>query len=152
MRKYGTLIDSIRVYENILRSCYTLFSKVRASFGGIWYLNFFYLLFQEIDFFCFICIILFEFLDFQGMLFFISDYAIVDLQVKLVSKELYYEAFFLSFIFKKKRKISLFILFIILIMAYYGWTPAQSAWDIPYLNRKIFLFRYQIFKSDFFCH
>ena len=27
---------------------------------------------------------------------------------------------------------------------------AQSAWDIPYLNRKIFLFRYQIFKSDFF--
>jgi hypothetical protein len=29
---------------------------------------------------------------------------------------------------------------------------AQSAWDIPYLNRKIFLFRYQIFKSDFFRH
>ena len=29
---------------------------------------------------------------------------------------------------------------------------AQSAWDIPYLNRKNFLFRYQIFKSDFFCH
>ena len=27
---------------------------------------------------------------------------------------------------------------------------AQSAWDIPYLNRKIFLFRHQIFKSDFF--
>ena len=29
-------------------------------------------------------------------------------------------------------------------------TQAQSAWDIPYLNRKIFLFHYQIFKSDFF--
>ena len=29
----------------------------------------------------------------------------------------------------------------------YGYqTTAQSAWDIPYLNRKIFLFRYQIFK------
>ena len=27
---------------------------------------------------------------------------------------------------------------------------AQSAWDIPYLNRKIFLFHYQIFKSHFF--
>ena len=27
---------------------------------------------------------------------------------------------------------------------------AESAWDIPYLNRKIFLFRYQIFKSYFF--
>ena len=26
-------------------------------------------------------------------------------------------------------------------------TMAQSAWDIPYLNRKIFLFCYQIFKS-----
>ena len=100
--EYGTLINSIRVNENILRSCYTLFSKVRASFGGIWYLNFFYLLFQEIDFFCFICIILFEFLDFQGMLFFISDYAIVDLQVKLVSKELYYETIFLLFISKRK--------------------------------------------------
>ena len=24
---------------------------------------------------------------------------------------------------------------------------AESAWDIPYLNRKIFLFHYQIFKS-----
>ena len=29
---------------------------------------------------------------------------------------------------------------------------AESTWDIPYLNRKIFLFCYQIFKSDFFCH
>ena len=29
-------------------------------------------------------------------------------------------------------------------------TEAQSAWDIPYLNRKFFLFRYQIFKSYFF--
>ena len=29
---------------------------------------------------------------------------------------------------------------------------AQSAWDIPYLNRKIFLFRFQIFKPYFFCH
>ena len=29
-------------------------------------------------------------------------------------------------------------------------TRAQSAWDIPYLNRKFFLFRDQIFKSDFF--
>ena len=27
---------------------------------------------------------------------------------------------------------------------------AQSAWDITYLDRKIFLFHYQIFKSDFF--
>ena len=27
---------------------------------------------------------------------------------------------------------------------------AQSAWDIPYLDRKIFLFYYQIFKLDFF--
>ena len=27
---------------------------------------------------------------------------------------------------------------------------AKSAWDIPYLNRKIFLFRYQIYKSYFF--
>ena len=27
---------------------------------------------------------------------------------------------------------------------------AESAWDIPYLNRKIFLFHYQIFKSYFF--
>ena len=27
---------------------------------------------------------------------------------------------------------------------------AQSAWDIPYLNRKIFLCHYQTFKSDFF--
>ena len=26
---------------------------------------------------------------------------------------------------------------------------AQYAWDIPYLNRKMFLFRYQIFKSYF---
>ena len=26
---------------------------------------------------------------------------------------------------------------------------AESAWDIPYLNRKIFLFGYQIFKSYF---
>ena len=33
-----------------------------------------------------------------------------------------------------------------------GMTRAESAWDIPYLNRKIFLFCYQIFKSDFFCH
>ena len=33
-----------------------------------------------------------------------------------------------------------------------GQTRAQSPWDIPYLNRKIFLFRYQIFKSDFFRH
>ena len=29
-------------------------------------------------------------------------------------------------------------------------TIAQSAWDIPYLNRKIFLYRYQISKLDFF--
>ena len=29
---------------------------------------------------------------------------------------------------------------------YYG----QSAWNIPYLNGKIFLFYYQIFKSDLF--
>ena len=28
-----------------------------------------------------------------------------------------------------------------------SFTKAESAWDIPYLNRKIFLFRYQIFKS-----
>ena len=27
---------------------------------------------------------------------------------------------------------------------------AKSAWDIPYLNGKIFLFLYQVFKSDFF--
>ena len=27
---------------------------------------------------------------------------------------------------------------------------AQSAWDIPYLNRKNFLLNYQISKSDFF--
>ena len=27
---------------------------------------------------------------------------------------------------------------------------AESAWDIPYLKRKIFLFRYQIFQSYFF--
>ena len=27
---------------------------------------------------------------------------------------------------------------------------AESAWDIAYLNRKIFLYHYQIFKSDFF--
>ena len=27
---------------------------------------------------------------------------------------------------------------------------AESAWDIPYLNRKIFLFGYQILKSYFF--
>ena len=26
---------------------------------------------------------------------------------------------------------------------------SEFAWDIPYLNRKIFLFCYQIFKSDF---
>ena len=31
-------------------------------------------------------------------------------------------------------------------------TTAESAWDIPYLNRKVFLFRYQIFKSYLFCH
>ena len=29
-------------------------------------------------------------------------------------------------------------------------TWAESAWDIPYLNRKIFLFCYQIFKLYFF--
>ena len=29
-------------------------------------------------------------------------------------------------------------------------TQAESAWDIPYLNRKIFLFHYLIFQSDFF--
>ena len=29
-------------------------------------------------------------------------------------------------------------------------TQAESAWDIPYLNRKIFLLHYQILKSDFF--
>ena len=28
-------------------------------------------------------------------------------------------------------------------------TQAESAWDIPYLNRKNFLFHYQIFKSYF---
>ena len=33
-----------------------------------------------------------------------------------------------------------------------GKTLAESAWNIPYLNRKIFLFPYQIFKSCFFCH
>ena len=27
---------------------------------------------------------------------------------------------------------------------------AESAWEIPYLNIKIFLFRYQSFKSDLF--
>ena len=27
---------------------------------------------------------------------------------------------------------------------------AESAWDIPYLSRKNFLFHYQIFKSYFF--
>ena len=34
----------------------------------------------------------------------------------------------------------------------YGWAlaVAESTWDIPYLNRKMFLFCYQIFKSDFF--
>jgi hypothetical protein len=53
---------------------------------------------------------LFEFLDFQGMLFFISDYAIVDLQVKLVSKELYYEAFFFIIYFQKERQIPLYFL------------------------------------------
>ena len=31
-----------------------------------------------------------------------------------------------------------------------SFTKAQSAWDIPYINWKIFLFHYQIFKSDFF--
>ena len=29
-------------------------------------------------------------------------------------------------------------------------TLAESPWDIPYLNMKIFLFRYQIFKSEFY--
>ena len=29
-------------------------------------------------------------------------------------------------------------------------TKAESAWDIPYLNRKIFLFCHQIFESCFF--
>jgi hypothetical protein len=29
-------------------------------------------------------------------------------------------------------------------------TQAESAWDIPYHNRKMFLFHYQIFKSYFF--
>ena len=32
------------------------------------------------------------------------------------------------------------------------WALAQSTWDIPYPYWKIFLFRYQIFKSYFFCH
>ena len=31
-------------------------------------------------------------------------------------------------------------------------TLAESPWDIPYLNMKIFLFCYQIFKSEFNCH
>ena len=29
-------------------------------------------------------------------------------------------------------------------------TQAESAWDIPYLNKEIFLFHYLIFKSFFF--
>ena len=37
-------------------------------------------------------------------------------------------------------------------LVYITQREAESAWDIPYLNRKIFLFRYQIFKSYFFCH
>ena len=35
-------------------------------------------------------------------------------------------------------------------LSIWWYTKAESAWDIPYLNRKIFLFRYQIFESDFF--
>ena len=34
--------------------------------------------------------------------------------------------------------------------AFFNKTKAQSTCDIPYLNRKIFLFHCQIFKSDFF--